>query len=98
MVRSRGDGRHPVCTGRETLGDIGAELTAGSGSVETLEERKDTWVGGLCRVKGCNLFDNYVIVSDDLATIIQLLRRSVVGVRSIGEGTGLHPLDVLTSK
>ena len=98
MVRSGGNGRHPVYTGRETLGDIGTELTAGSGSVETFEERKDTWVGGLCRVKGCDRFNDDVIVSDDLASIVQLLRRSIVSGGSVGEGTGLHSLNVLTSR
>jgi len=47
MVRSGSDGGHPVCTSRETLGDIGSELAVGSSSVETLEESKDTWVCGL---------------------------------------------------
>ena len=98
VVRGGGDGRHPVCTSRETLGDIGGELTTGSGSVETLEESKDTWIGGLRRVKRCDLFNNDVVVSDDLASIVQLLGGSVVGVGSVGESTGLHSVDVLTRK
>lgn len=94
VVRSGGDGGHPVYTCRETLGDIGTELTTGSGSIETLEERKDTWVSGIRRLKGSDLFNDDVIVSDDLASIVQLLRGSIVGVGSVGEGTGLHSPDV----
>ena len=98
MVRGGGDGRHPVCTGGKALGDVGGELTTSGDSVETLEESKDARIGGLCRVKRCDLFNNNVIVSDNLASVVQLLRGSVVGVSSVGEGTGLHSLDVLTSK
>ena len=98
MVRSRGDGRHPVCTGRKTLRDIGTELTTGSDSVKSLEKRKDTWVSGLCRVEGCDLFNDDVIVSDDLPSVVQLLRSSVVRVGSVCEGPGLHSFDVLMSR
>jgi len=31
-----------------------------------------------------------VVVSDNLSSVVQLLRCSVVGVGSISEGTGLH--------
>jgi len=98
MVRSGGDGRHPICASRETLRDIGGELTGGGSSVETLEESEDKRIGGLCRGKICDRFNDNVIVSDNLASFVQLLRRSVVGVGSVGEGTGLHSFDVLKSK
>lgn len=91
MVRSGGDGGHPVCTSRETFSDIGSELAIGSSSIETLEESKDTWVCGLRRVKGWDLFNDDVVVSDDLPGVVQLLRCGVVGVGSVSEGTGLHP-------
>ena len=97
MVPSGGDGRHSVCTSGETLGDISSQFTIGGGSVETLEESEDTWVGGLCRVEGWDLLNNDVVVSDNLPSVVQLLGRSVVGVGSVGEGTGLHSIDVLTS-
>lgn len=97
MVRSGGDGRQPVCTSRETLSDIGSELAVGGGSVETLEEGENARVGGLRRVKRLNRFDDNVVVPDNLPTLVQLLRCSIVGVVSVGEGTGLHSLDVLTS-
>lgn len=90
MVPSRGDGRQPVCTSGETLGEIGGELAASSSSVETLEESENAWVCGLRRVKRWDLFNDDVVVSDDLPSVVQLLRRSVVGVGSVGEGTGLH--------
>jgi len=94
MIRSGGDGRHSVSTGGETLGDISGELATGSDTVETLEESKYAWVGGFCRVEGCDRFNNNVVVSDNLASVVQLLRRGVVSIGGIGEGAGLHSFDV----
>lgn len=97
MVRSGGDGRHPICASRETLGDIGGELAIGSNSVETLEKSENFWVGGRRRVKTLDRFYDDVIVPHDLPLVVQLLRCSVVGVISVGELTGLHSFDILTS-
>jgi len=97
MVPSTGDGRHLICTSRETLGDIGGELAVSSSSVKTLEESKNAWVGGLRRVKRRDRFYDNVVVPDDLPTLVQLLRCSVVSVGSVGEDTGLHSFRVLTS-
>jgi len=97
MVRSGADGRQPVGTSRETVGDIRSELAVSSRIVETLEESEDTRVCGLCRVKGWDLFNDDVVVSDDLPSIVELLRRSIIGVGGVGEGTGLHPSRILTS-
>jgi len=94
MVPSGRDGRHPVCTSRETLGDIGGQLAIGGGGVEALEEREDTWVGGLRRVKRWDLLNDDVVVSDNLPTAVQLLRCSVVSIGSVGEGTGLHSVNI----
>lgn len=94
MIRGRTDSRDPVCTSSEAVGDIGGELTIVSWSVETLEESEDTWIRGLRRVEGLNRFNNDVIVSDDLPSIVQLLGRSEVGSVGIGEGSRLHPLRV----
>jgi hypothetical protein len=94
MVRSGSDGRHPVGTSGETLGDVGSELSAGGNTIETLEEGKDTWVGGLRRVERCNFFNDNVVVSDNLPSVVQLLRCGVVGVGGVGKGTGLHSVYV----
>jgi hypothetical protein len=94
VICSGGDRRHPVCASRETLGDIGGELAVGGDTVETLEESENTRVAGLCRIEGCDLFNDDVVVSDNLASVVQLLRCSVVGVGSVGEGTGLHSVYV----
>jgi len=90
MVRGGADGRQPVGTSRETVGDIRSELAVGSSIIKTLEESEDTRVCGLCRVKGLDRFNNDVVVSDDLPSIVELLRRSIIGVGSVSEGTGLH--------
>ena len=95
MVRGGGDGRHPVCAGRESLGDVRSELAVGSNIIETLEESKNTWARGLRRVKGRDLFNDNVVVSDNLPSVVQLLGCSIVGVGSVGKVTGLHPLRIL---
>lgn len=95
MVRGGSDGRHPVCTGRESLGDVRSELAVGSNIIETLEESKNTWVRGLRRIKRRDLFNDNVVVSDNLPSLVQLLGCSIVGVGSVGEVTGLHPLRIL---
>lgn len=97
MVRSAGNGRDPVCTSRETIGYIDSELAIGRNIVETLEESEDAWVCRLRRIKGWNLFDDNVIVPDDLPSVVQLLRCAKVRRGSIGKCTGLHPLRVLTT-
>ena len=97
MVRGRGDRRQPVCTSRETLGEVGSELAIGGSSVKTLEESEYAWVGGLRRVKRCDLFDDDMVVSDNLPTVVQLLRRSIIGVGGVGERAGLHSFRILTS-
>jgi len=94
VVRSGGDGRHPVCTSRESLGNIRSELTIGSSIVETLEESKNTWVRGLRRAQGLDRFNYNVVVSDDLPSVVQLLRCSIVGIGSVGKVTSLHPLRI----
>jgi len=70
MVCSGGDGRQPVYTSGETLGNIGSELAVSGGRIETLEESEDTWVGGLRRVKRCDLLDDDVVVSNNLSGIV----------------------------
>lgn len=95
MVRGGGDGRHPVCTSRESLSDIRSELAVVSSIIETLEERKYARVRGLRRVKGRDLFNDNVVVSDNLPSVVQLLGCSIVGVGSVGEFTGLHPPRIL---
>jgi len=92
MVRSGGYGRDPVCTSREAIGDISSELALDCNTVETLEESKGTWVCGLRRVEGWNLFNDDVVVSDDLPSVVQLLGCSKVRCGGISEVTGLHPL------
>lgn len=98
MVCSRGDGRQPVGTSRKAFGNISGKLAIGSDTIETLEESEDTWVGGLRRVEGWDRLDDDVIVSNDLPSVIQLLRSGVVGVCSVGEGTGLHSVGILTTR
>lgn len=97
MVRSGGYGRDPIGTGREAFNHIGSELTIDCSTVETLEEYEGTRVCGLRRVEGLHLFNDNVVVPDDLPTAVQLLRCSKVRRGSIGKGTGFHPLSVLTS-
>ena len=97
MICSGGDGRHPVCTSRESLGDIRSELAVGSNIVETLEESENTWVRGLRRVKGRDRFDDNVVVSDNLPSLVQLLRCGVVGVGSVGKVASLHSIRILTT-
>lgn len=98
MVRSGRDGTHPVWTGLESVGDVCSELTVVGNSVETLEERENTRVGGLRGVDGLKLLDDNVVVSNDLPIAVQLLGRGIVSVRSVGEGTGLHALRILMTK
>lgn len=96
MIRSGRYSRDPVYARRETISDVGSELAVDSNIVETLEKGEDTWVGGLRRVKGLDLFNDNVIVPDNLSTVVQLLRCTKVCRGSIGKGTGLHSLSVLT--
>jgi len=94
MVCSGADRRHPVCTSRESLGDIRSELAVDSSIVETLEERENTWVRGLRGVKRPNRFNDNVVVSDNLPSVVQLLRCTKVGIGSVGEGASLHSLRI----
>jgi len=95
VVRSSGDGRDPVYTSREAVSDDRREVAIlVSGCVETLEESEDTRVCGLRRVKSVNLFNDDVIVSNDLSSIVQLLGCSKVGGVSVGEVASLHSLRI----
>jgi len=94
MVRSGGDGGYPVCTSREALGDISSELAVGGSCIETLEEGEDTWVCGLRGVERWDLFNDDVVVSNNLSGVVQLLRCSVVSVGGVSESTGLHSLRI----
>ena len=96
MVGSRGDGRHPVCTSREALGEIGGELAIRGDVIETLEESEDFRIGGLRRVERGDRLNDDVVVSDNLPSGVQLLRRGEVGVGGVSEGAGLHSIYVLT--
>lgn len=95
MVCRGGDGRHLINTSGQALGDIGGELAVGGDTIETLEEREDTRVGGCGRVERWDRLNDDVIVSDDLPGVVQLLRSGVVGVGSVGKGTSLHSVNVL---
>jgi hypothetical protein len=94
MVPSGGDATHPVGTSSETVGDICTELTIGGSIVETLEECENTRVGSLRGVNGPDVFNDNVVVSNDLPLSVQLLRRGKVSVLSVDEDPGLHALGI----
>ena len=61
MVRSRGDGTHPVYARSESVGRVCSGLTV-CNIVETREECENAQVGGLRGVKGLNLINDNVLI------------------------------------
>lgn len=98
MVLGGCDGTYPVCTSSESVSDVCGELAVVGGSVKTLEECENTWVCRLCGVNGLKLFNDHVVMSNNLPIAVQLLGRSIISVCSVGEGTGLHVLRILVTK
>jgi hypothetical protein len=95
VVRSGVDREETVGTGGEALGDVSSNDTvAVRGSIDALEERELSGVGGLSLVERREWLDDDVSVADDDAGLVDLSRSSVVVALCVREEAELYRGDI----
>lgn len=95
MIGCRVDGEHPVCSGRQAVGQRGRNRVISiKRCVQTLEESKLGWVCGLGVVETVDGLDHEMRVTNEDTLVVDLGRCSIVVGVSIGERASLEVLDL----
>jgi len=90
MIRSRGYRAGPVETWAETTRDNGSQRAIHSRSIEPFEKRELLGIRNRSIRKGIDCLASDMIVTNNLASAVELLGRREVGRVSVGEIASLH--------